>query len=74
MARLANLPKDVLDTAFKKASEMEATHEASDDAKAIQRTKRVLSALFDTNRPLYSVVNELSHAIHQPIASSPANS
>lgn len=74
VARLANLPKDVLDTAFKKASEMEATHEASDDAKAIQRTKRVLSALFDTNRPLYSVVNELSHAIHQPIASSPANS
>jgi hypothetical protein len=46
VARLANLPKPVLDLAHKKASEMEAAHEHNDEVLIQHRTRRLLSAIF----------------------------
>ncbi|CAO3694195.1 unnamed protein product [Umbelopsis ramanniana] len=46
VARLANLPKSILDVAHQKASEMEAKHEHAKDMQTAYRTQRFLSSVF----------------------------
>jgi len=46
VARLANLPKSILDVAHQKASEMEAKHEHAKDKQTAYRTQRFLSSVF----------------------------
>jgi hypothetical protein len=46
VARLANLPKVILDVAHHKASEMEGMHEHTKAVMTAYRTKRLLSAIF----------------------------
>ncbi|KAG2185327.1 hypothetical protein INT44_002117 [Umbelopsis vinacea] len=46
VARLANLPKSILDVAHQKASEMEAKHEHAKDMQTAYRTQRFLSSIY----------------------------